>query len=62
MCRQVESEGTTSSGFLHDILEETRMLLGMSLGKVKPVSALFSSWCVVLSWAFQRTLITHGRY
>ena len=40
VCPQVESEGATSSGFLDDIFE-MRMLLEMSLGKVKPVSKLY---------------------
>lgn len=41
MCRQVESEGATSSRFLDDIFEEMGMLLEVSLGKVKPVNKLY---------------------
>lgn len=50
-------------GFWTDICE-VRMILEMSFLREGQAcqQALFSSWCVVLSSVFQRTLITHDRY
>lgn len=41
VCRQVESAGAGSSEFLEDVFEGMRMLLELSLGKVKPVNKLY---------------------